>query len=317
LRVGADRDSLPEWLEAGAELPSFKEVEVDVNCSEVEQDFELTALPEAPKRFLTAKQAHTVLRSISIGYFCRLLQMNVDSKGRMHPLVDAGPDHDFDPLNFCTYFVDNGSGPPYNANTKVQLQDFLPWLEETVQRHVFPHPIRTHDVVTLCLITCTCGGHRRLTRKGFVWLETNTTSAADFLINSIVLQILGMLHPLKLWCVHLRSRLGCIGTWFLPGVREVDAFLGFVKKAVLKAGTNKKRKNECCQFTSEQLLCTLDEQFKTLRGFEQVLTNWKQEAKPLLEGFVVDAKDGQVSNTRELFMRRMLNVFIWGGCRNL
>ena len=305
---------MPAWLLDGGELPSFEEGEQDASLVEVEPEPELTALPEERKRFLSARQAHIVLRSISIGCFCRLLRINVDSNGRIRPLVDPGPDHDFDLLNFFTFFVDDGSGSQYDVNTKVQLQDYLPRLGETIQRHVFPHPIRTYDVATLYLIICTGGGLKRSTRKGLVWLEKNITTAADFLINSIVLRILGKTHPLKCWCSYSRSRLGRTGTWFLPGVREIDDFLGFVKKAIAKTGNGKRRRNECHDFTSGQFLRTLDDQFKSYRGLVQVLTHWKLEAKSFLQDFTTETNNRGASTTRELFIRKMSDVFVKGGC---
>jgi hypothetical protein len=286
-------------------------VAVAVRLQQVE---ELTVLPEEKKRAMSHEEAHIILRSISIGCFCRLLWINVDSSRRIRPLVDPGPDHDFDLLHFHTHFVEDGSGAEYEAKTKVQSIDYLPRLGETVQRHVFPHPIRTYDVATLYLIVCTGGGHKRCLRKGFGWLKTNITTAVDFLLHSIVIRTLGKTHPLKSWCEYSRVGLGRTGTWFLPGVGEMDDFLGFVRKAIEKTGKGKRRKNECHDFTSEQFLRTLDDQFKTFSGLHQVLSHWKLAAKTFLVDYVNDRCRHDASANRELFIRKMLDQFVRGGC---
>ena len=105
-----------------------------------------------------------------------------------------------------------------------------------------------------------------------------------------------------------------MGTWFLPGVREVDDFLSFVELAITKTGRGKKRKNECHDFSSEQFLRTLDGQFKTYRGLKLVLSRWKREAKSFLAAFLSTSEKIPSTNSRDLFIRRMMDVFILGGC---
>ena len=82
----------------------------------------------------------------------------MDSQDQIRSLVlDPGPDHDFDLLNFHQHFVSGDT--PYNYQRKVPEEDILPSLGVTVQTHVFPHPIRVYDVATLHFIICTGGGH--------------------------------------------------------------------------------------------------------------------------------------------------------------
>jgi hypothetical protein len=248
---------------------------------------------------------------MAIGVFCRLLEINIDSKNRIRPLVDPGPDHDFDLLNFHHHFV-NGIAP-YQSAKKVQVKDYLPSLGVTVQKHVFPHPIRVYDVATLHLIVCTGGGHLRASRKGLGWLRTNLTTAVDFLVHSVVLRCLGKTHALKSWCEYSRKRLKRTGTWFLPGVDEVDDFLAFVKKAIATT-RSKKRKNECHDFTSDQFLRTLDDNFKTFRGLEQVLQVWKKFAHTTLKSFAGNESISLARNSRETFIASLVRVFVLGGC---
>jgi hypothetical protein len=183
---------------------------------------------------------------------------------------------------------------------------------------MFPHPIRVYDVATLYLIFCTGGGHKRALRNGMEWLRNNLVTATDFLLHSIVLRILGKTHALKSWCEFSRKRLKRIGAWFLPGVKELEDFLGFVKKAVDKTGEAKKRKNECIDFNSDQFLRTLDGQFKSHRGLQKVLRVWKTAARRILEEWVQTeggASATTPSDKRETFIRKMVNVFVSGGCQ--
>jgi hypothetical protein len=163
---------------------------------------------------------------------------------------------------------------------------------------------------------CTGGGELRASRKGLEWVRQDIATAADFLINSIVLRTLGKIYPLKCWCQVSREKLGRIGTWFLPGVNEVDDFLLFVGKAIGRNGKGKKRKNECADFTSEQFLRTLDDKFKSHLGLERVLTHWKNQAPKFLKKFAKEVEDSRVpaSNRREHFIRGMVNEFVEGGC---
>jgi hypothetical protein len=98
--------------------------------------------------------------------------------------------------------------------------------------------------------------------------------------------MLGKTHALKSWREFSRTRLKHIGAWFLPSVKELEDFLGFVKKAVDKTGEAKKRKNECIDFNSDQFLRTLDGQFKSHRGLQKVLRVWKTAARRVLEEWV-------------------------------
>jgi hypothetical protein len=292
-----------------------------VEHAELQEKEHLTALPEERKRVMSVLEAHTVLTSISVGCFCRLLEINVDSRNRIRPLVDPAPDHDFELLNFHLYFVaDDAVGTSvYDFLQRVQPTDFLPSLGVTVQRHMFPHPIRVYDVATLYLLFCTGGGHKRVSRKGMAWLKKNITTATDFLLHSIVLRILGKTHALKSWCEFSRKRMNRHYTWFLPGVNEIDDFLEFVHKAIDKTSGATTRKNECCDFTSEQFLRTLDEKFKSHRGLALVLGVWKTAARQILEDFVqregTRASANPPSNTRETFIRSMVNVFVGAGCK--
>ena len=75
--------------------------EEEDGLQDFEEGEELSTVPEERKRLMSTEQAHKVLCSISVCVFCRLLQINVDSKNHIRPLVDpSGPDQDFDLLNF-------------------------------------------------------------------------------------------------------------------------------------------------------------------------------------------------------------------------
>jgi hypothetical protein len=290
---------------------------MDLEHHDLDKEEQLTALAEERKRSMTSDQVATILRSISVGCFCRLLEINVDSEGQLRPLVDPAPDHNFDLLGFHQHFVCGGSiiNVVYDKDHKVQAMDFLPNLGVTVQRYVFPHPIRVYDVGTLYLIICTGGGHKREGRKGFKWLGENMNTATDFLIHSVVLRILGKTHALKSWCEFSRKTLKRIGNWFLPGISELENFLAFVKMAVESNAGGKKRKNECLDFTSEQFQRTLDDQFKCIRGLENVLRTWKRGAKKLLQEFVSrQQRVGKLTDSRERFIRSMVDLFVSGGC---
>ena len=79
--------------------------EEEDDLQDLEEGEELSTLPEERKRSMSTEEAHIILRSISVGVFCRLLQVNVDSKNRIRPLVDPGPGNDFQLYNFHNYFV--------------------------------------------------------------------------------------------------------------------------------------------------------------------------------------------------------------------
>ena len=284
------------------------------DLQDLEEGEELSTLPEERKRSMSTEEAHIILRSISVGVFCRLLQVNVDSKNRIRPLVDPGPDNDFQLHNFHNHFVTGDT--PYNYERKVPEEDLLPSLGVTVQRHVFPHPIRVYDVATSHFIICTGGGHKRASRHGFVWLQNNLTTAADLLIHSIVLRTTGKTRALKSWCEYSRKKLGRSGTWFLPGVGEIEDFLSFVARALRNTTGLIRRKNELHDFSSDQFLRTLDEQFKSHLGLEQVLRKWKSAGFSLLEGFVQSETTTKSINGREKFIDSMVDVFVSAGCNH-
>ena len=165
-------------------------------------------------------------------------------------------------------------------------------------------------------IICTGGGHKRASRQGFVWLQNNLKSATDLLIHSIVLRITGKIRALKSWCEYSRNKLGRSCTWFLPGVDEIEDFLSFVKSTVQNTTGLNRRKNELMDFSSDQFLRTLDKQFKSYLGLEQVLREWKHAGSSLLKGWVQSEATTKSSSGRENFIDSMVRVFVSAGCNN-
>jgi hypothetical protein len=276
---------------------------------------QLSELPRETIRSLTTEQGHTIVRCISIGVFCRLLNVNVDDNLRIRPLVDPGPDHDFQLLNFHKHFAGDHD---YSFAQKVPKQDYLPRLGETVQRNVFPHPIRTYDVGTLHLIICTGGGSKRAMRNGLEWVSANVNVAADFLIHSIIIRVLGKTHALKCFCDFSRKRPRQDGDcWFLPGISELRNFLHFMTRCV-EHHSGCKRKNELHDFTSGQFYHTLDEKFKSLDGLRQILSRWERDAETVINEFLQvhlhDTSQVVELKRRGTFITALMDVFIQAGC---
>jgi hypothetical protein len=56
---------------------------MDLEHHDLDEDEQLTALAEERKRSMTSDEVAAILRSISVGCFCGLLEINVDSEGRL------------------------------------------------------------------------------------------------------------------------------------------------------------------------------------------------------------------------------------------
>jgi hypothetical protein len=87
-----------------------------------------------------------------------------------------------------------------------------------------------------------------------------------------------------------------------------------VKRAIQESRGGKKRKNECLDFTSDQFLRTLDDQFKCIRGLETVIRTWKKQGRKILEEFVRSEGINRSADSRKTFIRSMVAVFVQGGC---
>ena len=96
---------------------------------------------------------------------------------------------------------------------------------------------------------------------------------------------------------------------------KIEDFLAFVKSALRNTTALNRRKNELLDFSSDQFLRTLDEQFKSHLGLEQVLcATGSLQATVYLKALCRVKQQQKSSNDHEKFINSMVNVFVSAGC---
>ena len=162
---------------------------------------------------ITKEELWWIVMACSVASFLRLGQVNVDSTGHIGPLLDYDPEvhsSNSDLANYRKLFGNEG------------LVQYTSYLGIEIQRSPLTHPIRCYDPNRIFLLESTGGGMKRSERKGLGYLKTNLALCTDYLLQSILVEVLRV-QILMEWSLYQDN------SNTLPSIEHIPKFLIFLK----------------------------------------------------------------------------------------
>jgi hypothetical protein len=114
------------------------------------------------KRRVTYQQHWDILLKCGVAIFARLLEINVDAKGHICPLINSSCRQHTRQLELKKYSHYFGIYSP------IQLMEHV---GPEFQKSPTTHPIRTYDPKVIWLMLCTGGGHMYSGHKDLTWMQ--------------------------------------------------------------------------------------------------------------------------------------------------
>jgi hypothetical protein len=175
-------------------------------------------LAEFDTRCRTLAQQWKLVVECAVASFLRLLEVNMDSSGKVGPLMDAS----------STYHKNDSSLDNYSLHfgTKADLK-YIGLLPPELLKSPTTHPIRTYDPSKLYLMLGHGGGDKRMERKGIAYVRDNLEKVATMFLHCLLVEVVRV--PILLeW--SLLQNTGTPGDMrvSLPMLDDIDTFLDFV-----------------------------------------------------------------------------------------
>lgn len=151
----------------------------------------------------------------SVATFLRSFEVNVDSSGRVGPLLDYNPSYHIraTPTDLPSYEKVFGI---------TKCTPYTRYLGLEIQRSPSTHPVRLYDPNRMLLIESNGGGSMRSSRKGLEYFQESREKSIDLLFQSILVEVVRVQVLLE-WSLFNGF------TNQLPLVKDIPAFLEFAE----------------------------------------------------------------------------------------